>query len=351
MTAPFLAAAFMVKNEAAGLPAAFKSLEGIADVLCVLDTGSTDGTQEVAWRLGARVRDMPWKDFAASRNDSIDWAADTGAEWILVMDGDEWLSEPGDLVECLHAITGIDPTVDMISFPHHCVGDSLMGGDCPMVRVFRGEKVRDKSIRYVFPVHAQPTGWRHYSSCGNARTSEHWNDADSIHSAERSIPVLEYMLAKATRPTLVSLNGESLESQARVSAQCHALRYLAKSHGLLAGAAKTPEETAKHYAVACAYAQDLVKLAPDDPYDWLILIGIAERVTGLMSVGPLVVTAMRKFPRLKDLHWWSMRIHAATLAQLSNEGEDYPLVPQRAQTYMPRLGEVAGFLSMRFGVA
>jgi glycosyltransferase involved in cell wall biosynthesis len=82
-----LSAALIVKNEEKFLGDCLASLRGLADEVVVVDTGSTDRTQEIARSGGARVYDFPWNgDFAAARNRALDLS--TG-EWILYIDADE----------------------------------------------------------------------------------------------------------------------------------------------------------------------------------------------------------------------------------------------------------------------
>lgn len=84
-----LSVCMIVKNEAAFIDAAIKSVGEIADQVVVVDTGSTDGTQEIARSAGAEVFSLPWPgSFAASRNESLSHA--TG-DWILILDADERL--------------------------------------------------------------------------------------------------------------------------------------------------------------------------------------------------------------------------------------------------------------------
>ena len=84
-----LSLAMIVRNEAGRLGACLESARGVADEMVVLDTGSTDGTREVAAAHGARVETFPWiDDFAAARNASLGLC--TG-DWTLVLDADERL--------------------------------------------------------------------------------------------------------------------------------------------------------------------------------------------------------------------------------------------------------------------
>lgn len=86
---PSISACLIVRDEQERLPACLASLAPYVDELCVLDTGSTDRTVQIAREAGARVGERPWdEDFAAARNASLELA--TG-EWVLVVDADERL--------------------------------------------------------------------------------------------------------------------------------------------------------------------------------------------------------------------------------------------------------------------
>jgi len=89
---PTLSLCLIAKDEAAMLPACLASVQGVVDELIVVDTGSSDGTPELAREAGATVVEHPWQDdFAAARNAGL--AACTG-DWVLVLDADERLA-PG----------------------------------------------------------------------------------------------------------------------------------------------------------------------------------------------------------------------------------------------------------------
>lgn len=84
---PTLSLIMIVKNEADNLPELLGPLQGKFDQIVVVDTGSDDGTPEVARRYGAEVYFFPWiNDFSAARNESIRHAR---CDWCFWLDGDD----------------------------------------------------------------------------------------------------------------------------------------------------------------------------------------------------------------------------------------------------------------------
>jgi len=62
-----LTISLIVRNEEQSLGRCLDSVQGLADEIVVVDTGSTDGTREMAASRGARVFDFLWcDDFAAA---------------------------------------------------------------------------------------------------------------------------------------------------------------------------------------------------------------------------------------------------------------------------------------------
>lgn len=73
----------IVRDEAANLPRCLESVRGLFDEIIVVDTGSTDGTRDIARDFGAQVFDSAWRDdFAASRNVALDHATGDYAFWL-----------------------------------------------------------------------------------------------------------------------------------------------------------------------------------------------------------------------------------------------------------------------------
>lgn len=80
-----LTAIILALNEARHIEACIASLVW-ADSVLVFDSGSTDGTQALAQKAGARVQSNIFHHYAQQRNDALN-AADT--EWVLFVDADE----------------------------------------------------------------------------------------------------------------------------------------------------------------------------------------------------------------------------------------------------------------------
>ncbi len=86
-----ISATIIGKNSTKTLEYTLLSLRGICNQIVFVDTGSTDGTPELATRLGAEVYFFVWQnDFALARNYALKFAR---MDWILVIDTDEILSK------------------------------------------------------------------------------------------------------------------------------------------------------------------------------------------------------------------------------------------------------------------
>jgi hypothetical protein len=95
---PLLSLVMIVRNEAHGLAETLRRARPIIDRWTVLDTGSTDGTQQVVREelagVPGRLLEEPFVDFAASRNRALELAGQE-AVFALLLDSDDHL-ERGD---------------------------------------------------------------------------------------------------------------------------------------------------------------------------------------------------------------------------------------------------------------
>lgn len=89
---PRLSLCMIVKNEERFLRNCLASARDVVDEIVVVDTGSTDGTLDIAREFGAKILSHPWNDdFSQARNVSLEHA--TG-DWALWLDADEEIA-PG----------------------------------------------------------------------------------------------------------------------------------------------------------------------------------------------------------------------------------------------------------------
>jgi glycosyltransferase involved in cell wall biosynthesis len=87
MNIPALSLCMIVKNEALHLERCLSSVQGLVAEIIIADTGSSDGSMDIARSFGARIFDIPWEnDFAKARNLTLRQAS---CPWILVLDADE----------------------------------------------------------------------------------------------------------------------------------------------------------------------------------------------------------------------------------------------------------------------
>ncbi len=81
----------IVKDEEKVLARCLDSLQGLADELIIVDTGSTDATKQIAGRYTDQLYDFTWgNDFSAARNFSFSKAT---MDYIYVADADEVIDE------------------------------------------------------------------------------------------------------------------------------------------------------------------------------------------------------------------------------------------------------------------
>ena len=84
---PLISLAMIVKNEETMLARCLDSIKSLVDEMIIVDTGSTDGTIDIAKSFGAQVRHYKWRDdFASARNESLKHCK---GEWALILDADE----------------------------------------------------------------------------------------------------------------------------------------------------------------------------------------------------------------------------------------------------------------------
>ncbi len=108
MSQPVLTIGMIFKDDIRSLARCLTALEPLRRAvpceLVMADTGSSDGSRELASRRADILFDFPWvDDFAAARNAVMDRASGT---WFLSLDADEYLD--GDIRELVRLVSGKD---------------------------------------------------------------------------------------------------------------------------------------------------------------------------------------------------------------------------------------------------
>ena len=88
----------IVKNESRIIERCISSVKHLIDTWCIVDTGSTDGTQDIIKKLLAdkpgELIERPWVNFGHNRNEALRFGEKWG-DWILLIDADMVLKDEG----------------------------------------------------------------------------------------------------------------------------------------------------------------------------------------------------------------------------------------------------------------
>ena len=148
--APTISLCMIVKNEEKFLPKCLDSVKDYVDEIVIVDTGSTDGTVDIARKYTNKLYFHPWEGhFSKHRNQSIEYAT---KDWIFILDADEtFLTECGKtLRESIQ-----DVSIDSV---YVVVRNAFDGGAGEAVhnsiRIFRN----NGKIRYEGRVHNRIVG-------------------------------------------------------------------------------------------------------------------------------------------------------------------------------------------------
>lgn len=223
---PLLHLVAIMKDEASCIEKTLESVERHVDGFTILDTGSTDGTQEIirAWQartgLPGRVCEEPFVDFAASRNRvlELDAEGDNPPVFTLMLSSDETLDDGDALRAFLESERG--------------VGNGVPASGAYGVELRAGAQV------WTYPrVLRTGGGWRYVGKVHEIPVGSDGTTAAPLASGGRVIHVVSDAARRARRirefdlPTLQALvDDESYTLAERVKA----IFFLAETHNVLA---------------------------------------------------------------------------------------------------------------------
>lgn len=158
-----ITAIILTYNEAIHLERAIRSIQAFTRQICVVDSGSTDGTADIARRLGAEVHTHAFVNQARQ----FQWALDTlhiQGDWVLRLDADE-IIEPDLAREIAEKLPRLPPDVVGVNLKRkHIFMDRWVrhGGRYPLVM-----------LRL----------WRH----GHGRIEDRWMDEHMVVQGGRTV--------------------------------------------------------------------------------------------------------------------------------------------------------------------
>jgi glycosyltransferase involved in cell wall biosynthesis len=122
-----VSAIIIARDEAHCIAGCLDSLVSVADEIIVVDSGSTDGTPDIARSYGAQVHHADWPGFGAQKNRALSLA--TG-DWVLSIDADERVTP--SLAESIQSVIELDAAAKngyYIRFLPTWVGKPMRYGD------------------------------------------------------------------------------------------------------------------------------------------------------------------------------------------------------------------------------
>lgn len=145
-----LSLCMIVKNEAETLEKCLSLARPHVDEIVVVDTGSTDGTQEIARRYADVYDEIEWPDsFSVARNHSFDLAS---GDYILVLDGDEYIESADAWRQVHRVLRQTDLAVVMLPVRNLLGPNQVVAAD----RMWQERILRnDPRLRYIGRVHNQ----------------------------------------------------------------------------------------------------------------------------------------------------------------------------------------------------
>lgn len=145
---PKLSCFLIIKDEADRIEGCLKELSGWVDQLVILDSGSTDGTVELAKQYSDEVHSTDWPGYGPQRNRAL---ARCKYDWVLNLDADEVFSQQlRDEIDATLADPNLNANLILIPWLTYFMGRPLRRGrySTPQGKLFHkiGAKFQDSQV-------------------------------------------------------------------------------------------------------------------------------------------------------------------------------------------------------------
>lgn len=239
----------ITKNAAAQLPDCLASV-AFADEVVVVDSDSSDGTPEVAARLGARVVAKEWLGFGRQKQFAVEQATH---DWVLCLDADERVSP--------------ELAASMVR--------ALQSSEAPAAQVYRCARRNRFLGRWL----RHGEGYPDWCARLFDRRSARWSD-DDVHEK------LLYAVSPGT------LEGDLLHESAEDLA-----RYLEKQNRYSTLAAQTLHRRGRRAGLAELALSPLLRFVKF----YLLRLGFLDGLPGLVHIAIGCMNSFTKYAKLIEL--------------------------------------------------
>lgn len=209
---PHLTAIILTKDEEKHIARAIGSLDGIADSILVVDSGSTDRTLEIAQSLGAETTFNPWVNYATQFNWALDQLTAEQTDWVFRLDADEYVTpELSSTIKAKLANLAEKTDGVMIGRRMTFLGRPMRyGGLFPVkvLRIFRNGKGRceERWMDEHIKVDGASVDWTDEIIDDNHNSLTWWTNKHNSYASREVVDILNVEIGFMSHDTVASLS-------------------------------------------------------------------------------------------------------------------------------------------------